>query len=162
MMQRTMDQKAWVKDGLAPVLVLILVATTSFLFGRQGRPTVAEADASTAVSATQSKTVSAPAPAQNANVIDQIAQTLAETVTPTTSNPSSASQSAARAPVGLININTATATELEELPGIGPSYAKGIVDYRIQNGPFVRVDDLDKVKGIGPKTLEKLRPLVTL
>jgi competence protein ComEA len=162
MMKGAMDQKAWVKDGLAPVLVLILVATTSFLFGRQGRPTVAEADASTSASATQSKTVSAPTSVQNTNVIDQIAQTLAETVTPTTSNPSSASQSAARAPVGLININTATATELEELPGIGPSYAKGIIDYRTQNGPFVRVDDLDKVKGIGPKTLEKLRPLVTI
>jgi competence protein ComEA len=157
-----MDQKAWVKDGLAPVLVLILVATTSFLFGRQGRPTVAEADASTAVSATQSKTVSAPTSTQSTNVIDQIAQTLAETVTPNTSNPSSASQSVARAPTGLININTATAAELEELPGIGPSYAKGIIDYRTQNGPFVRVDDLDKVKGIGPKTLEKLRPLVTI
>ena len=62
---------------------------------------------------------------------------------------------------GLINVNTATAVELQALPGIGPSKAGAIVAYRSANGPFKRVDDLVEVKGIGPKTLAKLRPLVT-
>lgn len=60
-----------------------------------------------------------------------------------------------------INVNTATAAELQALPGIGPKKAAAIVDYRSANGPFKRVDDLVEVKGIGPKTLSKLRSLVT-
>lgn len=59
-----------------------------------------------------------------------------------------------------ININTATAAELELLPGIGPALAQRIIDHRREHGAFRRVEDLDDVKGIGPRTLEKLRPLV--
>lgn len=62
---------------------------------------------------------------------------------------------------GRINVNTATATDLEALPGIGPKKAAAIVAYRGAHGLFKRVDDLVEVKGIGPKTLAKLRPLVT-
>lgn len=58
-----------------------------------------------------------------------------------------------------LDINKATAAELELLPGIGPEAAKHIIEYRRANGPFKSLDDLDKVKGIGPKTIEKLRPL---
>lgn len=57
----------------------------------------------------------------------------------------------------IININTASAAELELLPGIGPALAGRIVDYRTTSGPFRTVDDITKVRGIGPKTLEKLR-----
>lgn len=59
-----------------------------------------------------------------------------------------------------ININTATAAELELLPGIGPALAQRIIDHRREHGAFRRIEDLDDVKGIGPRTLEKLRPLV--
>jgi competence protein ComEA len=61
-----------------------------------------------------------------------------------------------------VNLNTATAALLELLPGIGPSTAQKIVDYRKENGPFTRVEDLLKIPGIGPATLEELRGLVTV
>jgi comEA protein len=59
-----------------------------------------------------------------------------------------------------LDLNTASVAELELLPGIGPAMAKRIVEYRAQIGRFARVDELDKVRGIGPKTLERLRPHV--
>lgn len=66
------------------------------------------------------------------------------------------------APGGLINVNTATAAELEELPGIGPVLAEAIVAFREENGPFTSVDQLEDVSGIGPVTLEEIRDLVTV
>jgi competence protein ComEA len=63
---------------------------------------------------------------------------------------------------GLININTATATELEALPGVGEVIALAIVDYRTENGPFVAVDELLDVSGIGDATLANIRDLVTV
>ena len=61
----------------------------------------------------------------------------------------------------LIDINSATAKEFERLPGIGPQIAGRIVAYREKNGAFKRVDDITKVRGIGPKTLERLRSHLT-
>jgi competence protein ComEA len=66
------------------------------------------------------------------------------------------------APGALININSASATELETLPGIGEVISQAIVDYRTQNGPFAAVDDLESVSGIGPSILEDVRDLVTV
>ena len=60
----------------------------------------------------------------------------------------------------LLNINTATVEELQTLPNIGEATAQRIIDYRTQHGDFASVDALQNVKGIGTKTLEKLRPFV--
>lgn len=60
----------------------------------------------------------------------------------------------------IININTATQGRLELLPGIGPALAARIVAYRDEHGPFASVDELDRVKGIGSRTLERIRPMV--
>jgi competence protein ComEA len=62
----------------------------------------------------------------------------------------------------LININTASAIELEELSGIGEVLAAAIVDYRTENGAFASVDELEDVSGIGPSTLEEIRDQVTV
>lgn len=59
---------------------------------------------------------------------------------------------------GKIHINSADAAALMELPGIGEKKAQAILDYRAQNGPFRDVTDMMKVKGIGPKMLEKMLP----
>lgn len=61
-------------------------------------------------------------------------------------------------PAAPLNLNTATAVELEALPGIGPVTAARIVVDRAERGPYVRVDDLKRVKGIGQATVERLRP----
>lgn len=61
----------------------------------------------------------------------------------------------------LVNLNTATQSELESLPGVGPSYALGIIDFRSKNGGFKSVADLQKVKGIGEKRYQDLKDLVT-
>jgi competence protein ComEA len=60
----------------------------------------------------------------------------------------------------LVHINSATLEELDTLPGIGPSLAQAIIDYRTDDGPFRSLDDLDNVSGIGPATLEDIRDLV--
>ncbi|OGG53978.1 MAG: hypothetical protein A3F84_04775 [Candidatus Handelsmanbacteria bacterium RIFCSPLOWO2_12_FULL_64_10] len=61
---------------------------------------------------------------------------------------------------GLIDLNRATAGDLERLPRVGPALARRIVEHRAQRGPFRRVEDLKRVKGIGERTIERLRPLV--
>ena len=63
---------------------------------------------------------------------------------------------------GTININTATASELEKLPGIGPALAQRIVEYRDSHGPFASVDSLTDVPGIGKAKLEGLREQATV
>ena len=60
-----------------------------------------------------------------------------------------------------IDINTADEETLQQLPGIGPALAERIVADRTANGPFVSVDELTRVSGIGEKTVEELRPYVT-
>jgi len=86
----------------------------------------------------------------------------AEAVTPVlpTAPPPASSTGTSRTPGQKININTASAAELEALPGIGPVLAQRIIDYRQANGPFGRLEDIKKVKGIGDKTFEDLKDLI--
>lgn len=62
---------------------------------------------------------------------------------------------------GVVNVNAATAQELESLPGVGPAIALRIVAHRSQKGRFGSLEDLDEVKGLGPKKLQALRDHVT-
>ncbi|MDX9757575.1 MAG: helix-hairpin-helix domain-containing protein [Bacteroidota bacterium] len=93
------------------------------------------------------------------------AESLAATVPPehamlpATAPTPSAGRTVAGAPV---NINTANRRMLETLPGVGPSTAENILDHRGANGPFLRAEDLMKVKGIGPKKFEKIRQYITV
>ncbi len=61
----------------------------------------------------------------------------------------------------LVNINTASLEELDALPGIGPTTAQKILDYREENGPFSTIEDIMNVSGIGPATFEDIQNLIT-
>ncbi len=63
---------------------------------------------------------------------------------------------------GKVNVNTADGTSLETLPGVGPALAGRIIDWRDANGNFATIDDLKSVSGIGDKTFESLKDLVTV
>ncbi len=65
-------------------------------------------------------------------------------------------------PAPLLDLNTATAQELEALDGIGPALAERIIQYREENGPFAAVEELLQVRGIGPATLERFQDEITI
>lgn len=74
----------------------------------------------------------------------------------------SSSTSSSAAIDGKVNINSADIAALDTLPGIGPSKAEAIIEYRDTNGPFQAVEDLLNISGIGEKTFEKLKDKVTV
>ena len=61
-----------------------------------------------------------------------------------------------------VNINSAGSKELQSLPGIGPAYAKRIIQYRENHGPFKNIQELTRVKGIGAGRLKKLKPYISI
>jgi len=77
-------------------------------------------------------------------------------------NKPSQTKAAAKTPAKKVQLNAATAEELEALPKIGPKTAQRIVEYRDSHKGFKTVDELLNVKGIGPKVLELIRPHITL
>lgn len=64
--------------------------------------------------------------------------------------------------VGVVNVNTATAEQLELLPGVGPSRASAIIAHRAKHGAFKKPEDLIEVSGIGERAFERLRPFVAV
>jgi competence protein ComEA len=64
--------------------------------------------------------------------------------------------------IGRININTANVNELEGLPGIGPTTAQAIMDYRLQNGPFQAIQEIQNVPGIGPATYAQIQDYINV
>ena len=97
-------------------------------------------------------------------VIPRKGEQLATTVPPSgggfDSGPSGDSGNEAPTTSRLVDLNRATVVELDQLPGVGPSTARAIVDHRTRNGPFASVDDLLAVRGIGPAKLAELKPFV--
>jgi competence protein ComEA len=78
--------------------------------------------------------------------------------TPLATGPSTARSQ----PAGKLNLNTATAADLETLPGIGPALAERIVAHRLEHGPFADVEDIMDVRGIGPAIYDQIKDLVTV
>lgn len=68
----------------------------------------------------------------------------------------------AKIPDMRLDLNRVTAVELELLPGVGPNLAERIVMYRSEHGPFASVEDVDAVRGVGPRIVESMRPFVVV
>lgn len=109
--------------------------------------------AATAASASRAGSLALDMPVEDASSV--VGASASATASATAAPPAGGS-------VTLININTASAAELESLPSIGPKTAAAIIAYREEHGPFATVEALTDVKGIGPATLEKLRALITI
>lgn len=95
-----------------------------------------------------------PLPADSLTIEERIQG--ASTVSPMSSAPSGPSSE------NPLPLNTASVNELQALPGIGPALSERIVKYRKTQRPFQQVDELRRVRGIGPATLADLRPLVVI
>ena len=76
--------------------------------------------------------------------------------------PAAGARAAEARPAALVNLNTATVSELEVLPGIGAKTAARIIDYRQRKGPFKKIEELMNVQGIGEKSFLKLKPQITV
>ncbi|MBK8615744.1 MAG: ComEA family DNA-binding protein [Anaerolineales bacterium] len=81
---------------------------------------------------------------------------------PSVDLPSSTEEPTNNSGTELININTAGVDELDTLPGIGPTTAQKIIDYRTENGPFASIEDIMKVSGIGVSTFDNIKGLIKI
>ncbi len=110
--------------------------------------------------------VAADAPAADAPAVDSSGPTSSPAPTPSESASIAAGRPARTAEAdptpGSINLNTASAAELERLPRIGPALAARIVDDRDRLGPFRRIEDVERVRGIGPAIRARIAPFVRL
>lgn len=153
--------------ALAAMVLLFGGFTGGFFLGRNTRVETIQT----------TKTVRETVPGETVVVLREVLVTLPpETVMPTVppteppvrsepskqTEPKKSSDSSEKKVTFPVNINTASKKELDALPGIGEVLAQRIIDYRSANGLFSTVDDLTKVKGIGAKTLEKLKPYATV
>jgi comEA protein len=101
--------------------------------------------------------VESKAPPQTTPATAQPTTLKKDQVAPSTSTPRAA---ASLTPGQKVNINKATAAELDALPGIGPAKAQAIIDYRNQNGDFKTIEDIQKVKGIKAGAFSKISDLI--
>jgi competence protein ComEA len=92
-------------------------------------------------------------------LVANIAASAASSAAPSNGNAGAAVSTAVSA---LININSANLTALQTLSGIGPVKAQAIIDYRVQQGPFAKIEDIKKVSGIGPATFDKIKDHITV
>lgn len=113
---------------------------------------------SSASTASTSKSTKKSTAAKTSSTANSTVNNTGSTAT-SAQNKATAAKTAPQSPV---NINTASLEQIETIPYIGAVKAQAIIDYRSQNGSFTSVDGLDSVKGIGAKTIDKIRSYVTV
>ena len=99
---------------------------------------------------------------QDGDQVQVPAQSSSATATGSASTQKTEAQTTGESSFSSVNINTASQAELETLPGIGPVTAGKIIDYRLANGDFGIIEEIQKVSGIGPATYEKIKDQITV
>ncbi len=89
-------------------------------------------------------------------------QIIVPTIAPTNAPGAQSAAATPGATMGLVNINTAPAVELETLPRVGPSLAQRIIEYRTEHGPFAAIEDIMQVSGIGPSIFSAIKDMITV
>ena len=148
-----------VKIGLVAALTLVILTGSILIFW--------QIDSQNRSAATGSGTddVKSQIDALNQKIDDlnkALNQAKQTQTTETTVQQSTSSNSSSTSQTGIVNINTASAAQLDSLPGIGTTYAQRIIDYRQANGPFKTIDEIQNIKGIGPATFAKLKDQITV
>ncbi|MCX7043896.1 MAG: helix-hairpin-helix domain-containing protein [Candidatus Sumerlaeota bacterium] len=150
-------------DHLRPYLAVGSLASSQASLAANSSETVVQVESPSSQSQSASNAARPDAAVSGAGNIATPKATPVKAVSPTpaaaksTSGPPGKSAGAAR-----ININTASQSELESLPGIGPTLAARIIEYRKAHGAFKSLSELDQVSGIGAKRLSQIEPLVTV
>jgi competence ComEA-like helix-hairpin-helix protein len=139
------------RRAIVLLLVLLAVGTAHDLWRARSRPAAPHGPRAAALEGAEEPEAGAPASGWEARR-DELAlrQPGVPAPAPGDSSP----------PRPRLNLNRATAEDLDGLPGVGPVLAQRILDFRRRHGRFQRVEDLRAVRGIGPRLLERLRPLV--
>lgn len=136
-----------VVSNLTTILIITLVAVSAFMFGTKIKLKTNQQTTPIVINTTSNDAIKA----------------VEETITNTTTTVSTTSSETPKATkAGLININTATAAQLDELEGIGPSKAAAIIEYRKQHGGFKSISEINNVSGIGDKTYEGIKDRITI
>jgi comEA protein len=151
---------------LGAILLLLIITESVYLLWRENYLTPA---VETRISSLEEKIShlenTLPVSNQTAGIeVDKLISASSTDNTTEATPPPTTPKSTAKVPTitGKVNINTASAAELDLLPGIGPAYASKIIDYRQSHAGFKSIDEIKNVKGIGEVTFGKLKDLITI
>jgi comEA protein len=145
-------------------LLILIVFTTGYLFWYENslKPSLEEKInlLEKRISLLENSQIAAKS--SEVNVDEIVAANNSSSASSQPSSTAASAQSSSARVAGLVNINTANASELDALSGIGPVYAQRIIDYRNQNNGFKSKDEVLKVKGIGPSTYNKFKDKISI